>query len=62
LVAKARKGRSFYQACRRLLTDEAFYRQVRETGLKNIDGRDWESVNQAILDEYARLLDRRPRT
>jgi len=61
LVAKARKGRSFYQACRRLLTDEAFYRQVRETGLKNIDGRDWESVNQAILDEYARLLDRRPR-
>jgi phosphatidylinositol alpha 1,6-mannosyltransferase len=56
LVAKARSARSFYEACHRLLTDEAFYRQVRETGLKNIAGRDWESVNQAILDEYARLL------
>ncbi len=61
LVAEARNARSFYQACRRLLTDEAFFRRVREAGLKNIAGRDWDSVNQAILDEYARLLSRPPR-
>ncbi|MBN1938023.1 MAG: glycosyltransferase family 1 protein [Candidatus Aminicenantes bacterium] len=60
LVAEARNAISFYQACRRLLLDEELYRQTRETGLQNVAGRDWESVNQAILDEYARLLNGRP--
>jgi len=61
LVAKARSARSFHQACRRFLTDEKLYHQVREAGLRNVAGRDWDSANQAILDEYARLLARSPR-
>ncbi len=56
LVARARKGVSFYKACRRLITDEAFYQQTRETGLQNIRGRDWETVNRVVLKEYERLL------
>jgi phosphatidylinositol alpha 1,6-mannosyltransferase len=55
LVARARRGFSFYQECRRLLTDEALYRQIRDTGLRNIQGRGWETVNRVVLEEYARL-------
>jgi len=56
LVARARKGLSFYKQCRRLLTDETLYPRIRNTGLMNIKGRDWEAVNRVVLEEYARLV------
>jgi len=61
LVARARRGFSFYQECRRLLTDDTLYRQIRDTGLRNIEGRNWEAVNRIVLEEYARLVSNRPR-
>jgi len=61
LVARARRGFSFYRECRRLLTDETLYRQIRDMGLKNIQGRDWEAVNRVVLEEYARLASNHPR-
>ncbi len=61
LVARARRGFSFYQECRRLLTDEALYQRVKDTGLRNIEGRNWEAVNRVVLEEYARLVSNRPR-
>jgi glycosyltransferase involved in cell wall biosynthesis len=61
LVARARKASSFYKECRRLLTDETFYQQTRNTGLMNIKDRDWQSVNRVVLEEYARLVSSRSR-
>ncbi|HOY98995.1 MAG TPA: glycosyltransferase family 1 protein [Candidatus Aminicenantes bacterium] len=61
LVARARRGPSFYRECRRLLTDESLYRRVRETGLEKIRGRNWEAVNRVVLDSYARLVCLHPR-
>lgn len=59
LVAPARKAISFYRQCLRLLTDETLYQQIRNTGLMNIKGRDWQSVNRVVLEEYARLASTR---
>lgn len=59
LVARSRKAVSFFKACRKLLADEAFYQQIKNTGLQNIQGRDWERVNRVVLMEYERLLSRR---
>jgi len=59
LVAKARDGRSFYAECRRLLTDENLYRQMREAGLRSTGNLHWDAVNQAVLDAYARLASNR---
>jgi len=61
LVARAKRAPSFHRECRRLLTDEAFYRRIRETGLRNIQGKEWEAANRVVLDAYARLTARRPR-
>jgi phosphatidylinositol alpha 1,6-mannosyltransferase len=55
LVARARSARSFFDQCRRLLADEALYRQARDSGLAAVRGRDWETVNRVVLDEYRRL-------
>jgi phosphatidylinositol alpha 1,6-mannosyltransferase len=59
LVAKARDGRSFYEECRRLLTDGDLYRQLREAGLRNTANLNWDLVNQVVLDAYARLISNR---
>jgi phosphatidylinositol alpha 1,6-mannosyltransferase len=59
LVARAGNVLSFYQECRRLLTDEELYKQVRTTGLANLKDRNWESINQVVLDEYQRLVSSR---
>ena len=59
LVAKARDGRSFYAECRRLLTDDDLYRRMREAGLRSTENLQWDAVNQAVLDSYARLVSRR---
>jgi phosphatidylinositol alpha 1,6-mannosyltransferase len=61
LVARARKGSSFFHECRRLLTDEALYHRIRNTGLQNIKDRDWEIINRVVLEEYTRLLSIRSR-
>ena len=59
LVARAGNALSFYQECRRLLTDEDFCNRIRTTGLANIKDRNWETVNQVVLDEYQRLVSSR---
>jgi len=56
LVAKAGNGLSFYQECRRLITDEKFHKRIRAAGLANIKDRNWETVNRVVLDEYQRLV------
>ncbi|HCS49337.1 MAG TPA: glycosyltransferase family 1 protein [Candidatus Aminicenantes bacterium] len=61
LVAQARKSISFYQMCHRLLTDETLYQRIRNAGLLNIKGRDWETVNRVVLEEYTRLVSSPPR-
>jgi glycosyltransferase involved in cell wall biosynthesis len=55
LVARAKDPGSFTRACVKLLGDPAFYRKVRERGLSGIWGRDWETVNRVVIEEYARL-------
>lgn len=59
LVARAGNGLSFYQECRKLLTDEEFCKQIRTTGLANIKDRNWETINRVVLDEYQRLVSAR---
>jgi glycosyltransferase involved in cell wall biosynthesis len=59
LVARAGNSFSFYQECRRLLTDEELCKQIRTTGLANIKDRNWETVNRVVLDEYQRLVSSR---
>ena len=61
LVARAGKPVSFFHQCHRLLADETLYHRIRETGLLNIKGRDWETVNQVVLGEYRRLVSCRSR-
>jgi len=58
LVARAKDAESFFQCCRRLLTNEDFYRRIRNKGRAGIRGRDWESVNRVVLGEYIRLASR----
>jgi glycosyltransferase involved in cell wall biosynthesis len=55
LVARAKKGASFFHECRKLVTDEALYQKIRNTGLQNLKDRDWEAVNRIVLDEYRRI-------
>lgn len=59
LVTRAKNAASFFQECRKLLTDETLYQKIRSTGLRNIGERNWEKVNQVVLDEYSRLLSSR---
>jgi phosphatidylinositol alpha 1,6-mannosyltransferase len=63
-IVPADRAVLFYQACRTLLTDDEIYRKIRDEGLRNIAGRNWDSANQVVLNEYARLVsgrDARPR-
>lgn len=59
LVARAKDAGSFFQCCRRLLKSETLYRRTRARGLAASRGRDWDSVNRVVVEEYIRLASRR---
>ncbi|MDH7512895.1 MAG: glycosyltransferase family 1 protein [Clostridiales bacterium] len=61
LVAQSRNSFSFFHECQRLLTDETLYNRTKNTGLQKIKGRDWETANRVVIEEYERLAFRSSR-
>jgi glycosyltransferase involved in cell wall biosynthesis len=56
LICRAKDVDSFYQACLRLINDTDLYNSFRERCIRWTQNRTWESINNALLDEFIRLI------
>lgn len=56
IVVKAGDSSQFYHSCRNLVTDQDLYLRYRTRGLSYAEEHTWHHINNAVIDEYCRMV------
>lgn len=56
MAVKAKNPMLFYQSCKKLVEDKAFYDRCRKNGLNTAREHSWKAINRRVIDEYCNII------
>ncbi|MCK4835485.1 MAG: glycosyltransferase family 1 protein [Candidatus Aminicenantes bacterium] len=59
LIAKSKDAESFYQCCKRLISEKKLFKRLQDNGLRYSKKRTWKNINDKVISQYFKIYNRK---